>query len=96
MEFSQAPVDHREVYKPAHLLVFRVSRNSRLHYPGRPLNVNEAKVEFSLTDDEENNQYVLDITVFKHMDTSLMDADVHPTYVKVILKGKVSFITIIQ
>ena len=57
--------------------------------PGRPLNVNEAKVDFTMTDDEANNQYILDITAFKHMDTSLMDADVHPTYVRVVLKGKV-------
>lgn len=59
------------------------------HTPGRPLNVNEAKVDFTMTDDEQNNQFILDIMAFKHMDTSLMDADVHPTYVRVILKGKV-------
>jgi len=50
--------------------------------------VNEAKVDFTMTDDEQNNQFILDIMAFKHMDTSLMDADVHPTYVRVILKGK--------
>ena len=52
--------------------------------------MNEAKVDFALTDDEEHNRYVLDIAAFKHMDTSLMDADVHPTYVCVVLKGKVA------
>lgn len=56
---------------------------------GKALNVNEAKVDFVLTDDEEHNCYSLDISVFKHMDTSLMDADVHPHYVRVVLKGKV-------
>ncbi|XP_060070361.1 uncharacterized protein LOC132550333 [Ylistrum balloti] len=56
---------------------------------GRPLNVNEAKVEFSLIDDEENNCYVLDIAVFKHMDTSLIDADVQTNYVRITLKGKI-------
>lgn len=56
---------------------------------GRPLNVNEAKVDFTLTEDEENNQFLLDIAVFKHMDTSLVDVDVQTNYVKVIMKGKI-------
>ncbi|KAK3090140.1 hypothetical protein FSP39_009461 [Pinctada imbricata] len=56
---------------------------------GRPLNVNEAKVDFSLADDEENNALVLDVACFKHMDTSLIDCDVQPNYVRVTLKGKV-------
>ena len=60
-----------------------------LFFAGRPLNVNEAKVDFTLEDDEEKGTYVLDVAAFKHMDTSLMDADVHPFYVRVVLKGKV-------
>ncbi|CAD5123199.1 DgyrCDS11561 [Dimorphilus gyrociliatus] len=56
---------------------------------GRILNVNDAKVEFSLIDDEENNQFLLDVAVFKYMDTSLCDVDVQPNYVKVTLKGRV-------
>jgi len=58
-------------------------------FQGRPLNINEAKVDFTFTDDEKKCQYVLDIAAFKHMDTSLMDADVHPFYVRVVFKGKV-------
>ncbi|CAG5120674.1 unnamed protein product [Candidula unifasciata] len=54
---------------------------------GRPFNVNEPKVEFSLTEDNEN--IILDVAVFKHMDTSLVDCDVQPHFVKVTLKGKV-------
>lgn len=42
-----------------------------------------------MTDDEEKSEYILDVAAFKHMDTSLMDADVHPFYVRVFLKGKV-------
>lgn len=57
---------------------------------GRALNVNEAKVDFTMEDDERNGQFILDISAFKHMDTSLMDADVHPFHVRVLLKGKVS------
>ncbi|XP_067933006.1 dynein axonemal assembly factor 11-like [Watersipora subatra] len=56
---------------------------------GRPLNVNEAKVDFTIEDDEENGQYILNLSVFKHLDTSLLDADVNPFYVRVIIKGKI-------
>ncbi|XP_048384660.1 dynein axonemal assembly factor 11 isoform X2 [Stegostoma tigrinum] len=56
---------------------------------GRVLNVNEPKIDFKLTDDEENNQLILDLAVYRHMDTSLLDIDVQPTYVCVMVKGKV-------
>ncbi|XP_072018115.1 dynein axonemal assembly factor 11-like [Amphiura filiformis] len=56
---------------------------------GKYLNVNEAKVDFALTEDEENNQIILDVACYKHLDTSLLDVDVQPTHVKVVLKGKV-------
>ncbi|XP_072426544.1 dynein axonemal assembly factor 11 isoform X2 [Chiloscyllium punctatum] len=56
---------------------------------GRVLNVNEPKIDFLLTDDEENNQFILDLAVYRHMDTSLLDIDVQPTYVCVMVKGKV-------
>ncbi|XP_066480265.1 dynein axonemal assembly factor 11-like isoform X2 [Tiliqua scincoides] len=55
---------------------------------GKVLNVNEPKLDFSLKDDEENNQFILDIAVYRHLDTSLLDVDVQPTYVKVLIKGK--------
>ncbi|XP_050993543.1 dynein axonemal assembly factor 11 [Labeo rohita] len=55
---------------------------------GRVLNVNEPKLDFSLTDDE-NNCMRLDLHVYRHMDTSLLDVDVQPTYVRVTVKGKV-------
>ncbi|ESO83361.1 hypothetical protein LOTGIDRAFT_222768 [Lottia gigantea] len=55
---------------------------------GRPLNVNEAKIDFTLTEDDTNN-IILDLAIFKHMDTSLLDCDVQPTYVRVTVKDKV-------
>ncbi|XP_077581034.1 dynein axonemal assembly factor 11 [Stigmatopora nigra] len=55
---------------------------------GRVLNVNEPKLDFSLTEDDHNNRIVLDLAVYRHMDTSLMDVDVQPTYVRVSVKGK--------
>lgn len=56
---------------------------------GRMLNVNEAKIGFELRDDEEENTTILDVAVYKHLDTSLCDVDVQPTYVRVTIKGKV-------
>ncbi|MEQ2225803.1 Protein tilB, partial [Ilyodon furcidens] len=55
---------------------------------GRVMNVNEPRLAFSLTEDEENNAVVLDLAVYRHMDTSLMDVDVQPTYARVSVKGK--------
>ncbi|KAI1243640.1 hypothetical protein IHE44_0001273 [Lamprotornis superbus] len=55
---------------------------------GKVLNMNVPKLHFSLKDDEENNQIVLDLAVYRHLDTSLLDIDVQPTYVRVLVKGK--------
>ncbi|XP_056335971.1 dynein axonemal assembly factor 11 [Danio aesculapii] len=55
---------------------------------GRVLNVNEPKLDFSLSEDE-NNCLLLDLHVYRHMDSSLLDVDVQPTYVRVTVKGKV-------
>jgi protein TilB len=56
---------------------------------GRMLNVNDAKVDFTLRDSEDLRSLILDIAVFRHLDTSLCSIDVQPTYVRVYIKGKV-------
>ncbi|XP_030259449.1 dynein axonemal assembly factor 11 isoform X1 [Sparus aurata] len=56
---------------------------------GRVMNVNEPKLDFCLTEDEENKAIVLDLAVYRHMDTSLIDVDVQPTYARVNVKGKI-------
>ncbi|KAM9459749.1 dynein axonemal assembly factor 11 isoform 3-T3 [Salvelinus alpinus] len=56
---------------------------------GRVMNVNEPKLDFKLTEDGDNNTIVLDLEVYRHMDTSLMDVDVQPTYARVTVKGKI-------
>ncbi|KFQ64977.1 Protein tilB, partial [Phaethon lepturus] len=55
---------------------------------GKVLNVNVPKLHFSLKDDEETNQIILDLAVYRHLDTSLLDVDVQPTYIRVLVKGK--------
>ncbi|XP_075248201.1 dynein axonemal assembly factor 11-like [Convolutriloba macropyga] len=61
---------------------------------GKPLNINEAKIDFHFEEDEEEQCYKLDIPVYKHMDTSLLDCDVQPSYVRVTLKGKIFQLTL--
>jgi len=38
---------------------------------------------------DDDRYIILDIAVFRHMDTSLIDVDVQPTYIRVTIKGKV-------
>ncbi|XP_071218680.1 dynein axonemal assembly factor 11 isoform X3 [Salvelinus alpinus] len=47
------------------------------------------RLDFKLTEDGDNNTIVLDLEVYRHMDTSLMDVDVQPTYARVTVKGKI-------
>ncbi|TRY91008.1 hypothetical protein DNTS_023025 [Danionella cerebrum] len=61
-------------------------RRTLITADGRVLNTNEPKLDFSLTEDE--NYLLLDLHVYRHMDTSLLDVDVQPTYVRVTVKGK--------
>ncbi|XP_062336495.1 dynein axonemal assembly factor 11 isoform X1 [Osmerus eperlanus] len=56
---------------------------------GRVMNVNEAKLGFVLRDEEDKNMLVLDLEVYRHMDTSLMDVDIQPVYARVTIKGKI-------
>ncbi|XP_022282423.1 protein tilB homolog isoform X2 [Canis lupus familiaris] len=46
------------------------------------------RLDFSLKDDEKHNQFILDLAVYRYMDTSLINVDVQPTYVRVTVKGK--------
>uniref|UniRef100_A0A8C0H985 Leucine-rich repeat-containing protein 6 n=1 Tax=Chelonoidis abingdonii TaxID=106734 RepID=A0A8C0H985_CHEAB len=46
------------------------------------------RLHFFLKDDEENNQFILDLAVYRHLDSSLIDVDVQPTYLRVMVKDK--------
>uniref|UniRef100_S4RSG3 Leucine-rich repeat-containing protein 6 n=1 Tax=Petromyzon marinus TaxID=7757 RepID=S4RSG3_PETMA len=56
---------------------------------GRVLNINEAKLDFSLAENDADNTLVLDLAIYKYLDTSLIDVDVQPNYARVTVKGKV-------
>ncbi|XP_066260051.1 protein tilB [Euwallacea similis] len=55
---------------------------------GRPLNMNQAKLDFTFSD-EDPEMFILDIAVYKYLDTSLIDVDLQPTYVKITIKNKI-------
>ncbi|CAH0546492.1 unnamed protein product [Brassicogethes aeneus] len=55
---------------------------------GRPLNCNQAKLDFTF-DMDDPEKYLLDVAVYKHLDTNLIDVDLQPIYVKITIKGKV-------
>ncbi|XP_060840293.1 dynein axonemal assembly factor 11 isoform X1 [Rhopalosiphum padi] len=54
---------------------------------GRPYNLNQAKVSYKM--ENEHNKYVLTVHVYKFMDTSELDVDVQPTYVRVTVRKKI-------
>ncbi|KAJ0181966.1 hypothetical protein K1T71_002688 [Dendrolimus kikuchii] len=55
---------------------------------GRPFNINQPKIDFKFSETDPN-MYVLDLAIYKHMDTSLLDVNVEPNYVRVLIKGKI-------
>ncbi|CAG5080944.1 Similar to lrrc6: Protein tilB homolog (Danio rerio) [Cotesia congregata] len=55
---------------------------------GRAYNINQAKVSFTLNDDDRDN-IVLEISLYRHLDTSYVDIDVQPNYVRATIKGKI-------
>jgi len=56
------------------------------------LNRNEGRWDFKL--DESGTDLVLDLAVGKFLDTSLIEADVQPTYLRVLIKGKLLQLTL--
>eukprot|EP00051_Salpingoeca_urceolata_P023027 m.386519 g.386519 ORF g.386519 m.386519 type:complete len:467 (+) comp20054_c0_seq6:2915-4315(+) len=56
---------------------------------GKPLNMNEAGLQFDLSGhDATEQEFVLELSVYRYLDTSQIDLDVQPTYVRAVIKGK--------
>ena len=56
---------------------------------GKVLNINEPKFDFKFDEDEEKNAIIFEVSLWKHLDTSLVDLDVQPNYVRLTVKGKI-------
>ncbi|XP_067636640.1 protein tilB [Eurosta solidaginis] len=66
----------------------KVRRVPKLFAPsGSPYNLNQAKLPFNLKD--EYNEYILELGVYKYLDTSQLKVDVESNYVRVSVKGKI-------
>ena len=50
---------------------------------------NEGGWEFSWDEESRPGAVVLEVRVARHLDSSLIDVDVHPSYVSMVIKGKV-------
>jgi len=62
---------------------------------GRIRQCNEGRWNFSITDDDGVN-WVLRMELSRFLDTSLVDVDVHPTYVSVVIKNKAFRLTLMD
>lgn len=43
------------------------SRVKLFNKEGRPLNINEAKIPFTLTEDDETNSFILEVAVYRYV-----------------------------
>ena len=55
---------------------------------GRALNINEAQVDFHYNDSHDEN-IVIEIYLYKHLDSSLLELDVQPTYLRATIRGRI-------
>ena len=55
---------------------------------------NEGKWKFSFDEDKKPGFVLLDVGVQKHLSSSLIDVDVHPSYVSIIIKSKTLRLTL--
>ncbi|CAM9993991.1 unnamed protein product, partial [Hapterophycus canaliculatus] len=73
-----------------------VERARKREAEGTIRQCNEGKLEFRFEETQPaarsggSGDIVLEVGVPKHLDSSLIDVDVHPHYVSVVIKGKVS------
>nr|XP_034173042.1 protein tilB homolog isoform X1 [Osmia lignaria] len=73
----------------------RISNEAKLFSPdGKPYNTNQPKVSFKLNDEQYEDRVVLEVAVYKYLDTCHLDVDVQPDYVRVTIKGKVLQLTL--
>ncbi|XP_012151544.2 touch insensitive larva B [Megachile rotundata] len=73
----------------------RVNYEQKLFSPdGRPYNTNQPKVPFKLDHERYGDRVVLEVAVYKYLDTCHLDVDVQPNYVRVTIKGKALQLTL--
>ena len=66
-----------------------IEKVRRSEEEGRVKQTNEGKWEFRFDEMSRKDAVLLDVTVPRHLDSSLIDVDIHPNYVSVVIKSKV-------
>lgn len=66
-----------------------VSDNAHILYYSEIKQKNEGGWEFFWDEESRPGAVVLEVRVARHLDSSLIDVDVHPSYVSMVIKGKV-------
>jgi len=56
---------------------------------GKILQCNEGKWHYAFSEEKKPGYIQLDISIQKHLSSSLIDVDIHPTYISVVIKSKV-------
>jgi hypothetical protein len=51
---------------------------------------NEGQLIFQWDEERSPGNIILEVELSRHLDSSLIDVDVHPTYVSIVIKNKVS------
>uniref|UniRef100_A0A336MWB3 CSON005079 protein n=1 Tax=Culicoides sonorensis TaxID=179676 RepID=A0A336MWB3_CULSO len=83
-KYSQSKKDQKSTENET----FKEKREVKLFdQNGRPYSVNRAKLEFNFLD--EQDRYELNLCIYKYLDTSMIDVDVQPNYVRVTVKSKI-------
>ncbi|XP_019549584.2 protein tilB [Aedes albopictus] len=54
---------------------------------GRPYSLNEPKIKFDFVD--EDDRYELNLHVYKYLDTSYIEVDAQPNYIRATIKGRI-------
>ncbi|XP_058447987.1 protein tilB [Malaya genurostris] len=67
----------------------RVEKRKRILFAecGRPYSINEPKIQFDFRD--EDDRYEVNIHIYKYLDSSYVQVDVQPNYVRATIKGKI-------
>ncbi|KAK4877021.1 hypothetical protein RN001_009527 [Aquatica leii] len=65
-----------------------VKKQTRLYNKdGRPLNINQAKLQFKFED--EPREFRLQLAVYRYLDTNLISVDLEPDFARITIKGKI-------
>mmetsp|Transcript_28113 Transcript_28113/g.33296 ORF Transcript_28113/g.33296 Transcript_28113/m.33296 type:complete len:262 (-) Transcript_28113:201-986(-) len=66
-----------------------IERARQREEKGTILQCNEGKWKYAFNEGNKPGHIQLDISIQKHLSSSLIDVDVHPTYISVVIKSKV-------